>query len=293
MTPFHFRLIPLALVTVVLYLLATVSCEESGSSSPLARDTSGPQTIAPIEYSPALSHNHTTIYYVHRDTTYPVNNGIYRANVAQPDREPVVYGNFTRPTVDPGGDRVGFLDGSTIKYFDVDDDSIVSPPYNSGVVTGVFANDTLVVVQIAGNKITTFNTDFPDTVDGYDISLHDTDTILFVRQVSSTQYAIIKKAVTDGGEVTFHTIVSAFPVRWPTIYRTTNRLAYSVQNGSRYAVTTADVSGPTTHVIDTTAYPQTRLIGYDALLYTKDDGRFYNSRFDGSFEFMFLPSVSP
>jgi hypothetical protein len=293
MTVLRFRLIPLALVTAAWYLLTIASCDERGASSPLARDTTGPQTIAPIEYSPALSHNYTTIYYVHRDTTYPVNNGIYRANVAQPDREPVVLGNFTQPTVDPGRDRVGFLDGSTIKYYDEDDDSVVTPPYPSGVVSVVFVNDSLVAAQVAGNKITTINADFPDTVDGYDVVLHDTDTILFVRNVSPTQYEIIKRAVTDGSEIVFHTISSNLPIRWPSIYRTTGRLAYAAQSGNRYAITTTDISGPSSHVIDTTTYPKSCLIGYDALLYTKESGRFYNSRFDGSFEFMFLPSVSP
>jgi hypothetical protein len=252
-----------------------------------AVDTSRPHrpTGPPIESDPKITFDRTTIYYVHTDTLYPENNGIYRANAANPLRNKVVDGlTVTSPSASPDESTVAYLENGLLRMYDVAADSVIDPGIDSVFSTFFFVTgdqlitttaDRIFLIEIASFSLHQFR-------DGRSASPDISDFFHWIDQEPGQSPSVTLTRVSlDSNEIAFQ-YPGAASIRAISRYANTDRYAYVTGGSAPYTVWTRANGTGLTHSIASTTFPHVLMAGYDVVIFTGDDGRFDQSNFDGT-----------
>lgn len=270
------------IIVVGLILVSVlVGCEEKAIVSGPPRKPSGP----PIETDPSLNFARNTIYYVHTDTLYPENNGIYRANAANPLRYKIVDGlTVTCPSASPDESKIAFLDNGLLRFYDVSGDRVSDLDIDSIFSTIFYVNGEQLIGEI-NNRIYLVNLSDSTVAlfrDGIAPSPDRAGFFLWVYQGPGPEKDIVLTSVPLDSNETAFAYNAGEAIQAVSRYLNSDRYAFVTGSGSTLVVRTRIGSTGQTYAVTTTKYPTALLVGFDRVIFTGDDGRFYQSNFDGS-----------
>ena len=248
-----------------------------------------PQGPYPIETEVSLTPDREYIYYISTDTVVSGKNGIYRARVSIPVREPVLLGDSLHsPVVSLNSSTLAYIDSGRVHYYNLVDKVIQPSALIDSFESVIFVNDTLLVaardrwLYLINEKQQT-STFFAY---GWDPTFVARDTFVYWKGFDST-YIIIRTDIDKSYPQTLYNLKTGATPRWPTFDKGLNRIAYGVEwhlEKHVYAVQVNDSA----HFIADVEYSKPYLIDYNRVIYTGPDGRFYQSDFYGEKSFPFI-----
>ena len=268
-----------SIVCLVCVLLA--ACGEKSIDTSRERTPTGP----PIETEPKLNFAGNTVYYVHTDTLYPENNGIYRANAANPLRYKVVDGlTVTSPSASPDESKIAFLDNGLLRIYNAASKSVTNLGIDSAFSTVFFVYGDQLIGEIH-NRIYIVNL-VDSTVSLYREGIRPSPDragfFLWLDLKAGSEKDIVLTSVPlDSNETAFE-YNEPIAIQYLSRCANTDRYAFVTGNGPTYTVCTRLGGSAGVSTIQTTAHPWVLMVGYDVLIFTGDNGRFYQSNFDGT-----------
>jgi len=286
------------------FILLISSCGEdenvpviSGGSS---SDSNEPDHYT-VEFEPALSIDGDEVYFVATDSLFPQKHGIYRARVASPQRVQLFEGHgFHSPVAAPDGFTLAFLSGGVVYYLDIADSSISAAGFDGHYEAVVYINDSI-VVACAANLMYLINVnDSSDTrfSSGSDPTFYAPNQFVCLSERTTGVWDIRRvtyRNITEGDQFTddtLATITSDGRIRWVSLEPSTDRYVYVEQVGGINSVYTGQIGVQERNFIATTDHAKPLMLGFNLLIYSGPDGRFYQSTFDGRTQVPFWHGIT-
>jgi len=278
-------------VGLVVVLLVAVSCNKEYPVIISGGD--GPTTSAnySIETEPTLSPDGQFLYYIAMDTLLPEKNGVYCAQISAPRREQLLAGAAMHsPSASFDRSTVAFLAGGVLNYLDAGDESSSPAGVPLSLQTVIYINDSM-LVGCSGTRLYLVNSGdstFSEVGTGTDPTFYAPDQFIALLAVQTGSYLILKFTVRFlDGEIsttidTLDALTSNGRIRWVSLDPGGSRYVYVEQLDEENRVTTGQVGSSVRYSIATTDYLKPCMLGFNKLIYSGPDGRFYQSTFDGS-----------
>ncbi len=287
----------LTILTAVLSLALGCSNDEAAIySSPSNGNEPPPINNYTVEVEPTPSANRGFIYYIARDPSDPTDAGIFRVNLINARREKLLDGRgYHSPTVSLDNSRIAFLSSSQIRYYLFGLDSVVTSAVTATYTSIVFINDTLLVGQSASglylinesSQRTTF------LAAGYDPTMLARDTVVYLRQASTSSYELMMQNVNSSEPFRVTLINSSATPRWASIEPSRRRFAYVLEDAFSKQLFSAEKTTGALNEITATNHSKAHIYGPDQIMYSSPDGRFYRSNFEGTVLTPFWPAENP
>jgi hypothetical protein len=259
-----------------------LSCgdEYYGPGGPSGQDP-GPYSI---ETEASISPDGDYIYYIADDTITVIYSGIYRALIANPVREKILYGHsYHSPTVNFDDKTVAYLDSGIVNYYDFSLDS--GYVYDSGTTFNslMYINEDILLAGRSDSFFIVYDSGqsyFLKT--GRDPTFTAPDTFVYIDRTDSIHYHIIKYGLpfSPNPETLLTLETTAWP-RWPSYHAPSNRIVYGLEYYHQKFIYTFRPGDSSFFFLDSSTYSKPLILKDNLIIYTGPDGRFYKTDSQG------------
>lgn len=270
--------------------MLVVSCSEKKPVTSSGGGSNGNESYYRIEIEPSLSFDRSTILMVRADTLLKTLNGIYSAQINNPIRiEEYLGKNITSPTLAVNSKIVAFLQNSRLYIYNKSLDSIYLFPIERSFQKILFINDTL-LIGAYHEEIYSLNyplLDIDTIASGFLPTAYITDTIAYLLADSPSRYLLYLLPISQEPNKNslannpIDTIYASRPESFG-IEPSMNRYCYSIWNGQEYVIYAGGPGNETDHQVAKSDFSGVVMLDYNRIIYTGDDGRLYQTDFQGS-----------
>ena len=278
---------------IIIFFLIISLCGCSSKNIPFTDTTDNIDTYA-VETDVSLTLERTHIIMNRYLDNEPGVNGIYSAEVGNPNREKILAGDtYGNPVAALSIGFMAYLDNGRLKYYDINSKIISSSAYtapftslaliNDSIVAGC-RNDSLIIINRRTDSVVA-------SIIGYDPTTYRKDTLVFITYVSSNTYELNKLCLSsdDKAAVSFvplplDTVTQTTPVRWFSLEPGLNHYTIASVNDTGYSVYSGKVEPITQlhYIIAEIDRDRPLILAYNLIIFPGADGRYYKSAFDGS-----------
>ena len=283
-----FKLVWEPILKISALMMVIVACEDSFSPSK-PKPVPGPY---PIETEISLCPDRQYIYFVVTDTVTAGNNGIYRARISKPEREPILMGDSLHsPVISFNNQLLAFLKFGKIRYFRLPDQVEFSSTVMDSFNSMIFINDSLIVAcrDTALYFVNESNLTSTYYGRGWDPTLSDRDNFIYFGGTRAA-YRILEGNVNDDFATLREIIVTDAHPHWPTIIEDESKYVYGIEWVEQKFIYSL-ISGQKFTFIDSSKHSKPYLVNSDLILFTGPDGRIYSSDFEGTLSVPFIPEA--
>ncbi len=248
-----------------------------------------------FESEPTLSPDRQWVYFIATDTVTPANSGIYRAPISRPASETVLLGeSLHSPTIAPDNRTLAYLDAGEIEYYDLLSQTGSSANIRRAFESIQYINDSLLVAQ-ADSSVWLIN-DRRSMVShigrGRDPSALVGDTFIYLAPVDGTAGGIVK---CDASFAVRDTIFCIAPhdqpgsARWPAWDPAGSTMVWVYHTSSDTAVYVGQGQPSNNRRLAATTQRKALIVRPGTVIFTGNDGRFYQTDYTGSDPFLWWP----
>ena len=272
--------------TISSLFLLFFACSDENVSLNNGDDTDGIDYYT-REVQPSLSADRSFVYYISVDTISSSKNGIYSFSTATPRRVKILESNSYRSvSISANKRKLAFLDNGQIKYFVFYDSTLESSRFNetfNSVVT--VSNEILVGERNGFLYLIDEETGISDLGEGYDPTLYQIDTIVYLQHFVMEYYGIMMRDIKSDKPDTLKIIQVSGKPRWVSLEPLLRRFVYTVESTPYNLIYSGSIGSSTQYFIDSTTYLKALMLNFNLIIYPPlgTDGRFYQTTFDGSF----------
>lgn len=256
----------------------------SDSSDKALRDDPPPPSGPPIETDPALSFDRRFIMYVHTDTIYPTNNGVFLASTGNP----VPFRLFTHidawsPSANADISTAAFLDSSGLVYYNVGTKQFAQTPIDTNFTSVFFVSDSRLIGYRPGYIYTIDRSTHEVALlrNGLAPTFYQQNHLLWVNQGFGQSVSLVLTDLTTDSDSTLVAFDFGAPIVSISHIPGSGRIVLVTGTGP-YSIRTMTLPGTTTTLVATTQRPGAELTQYNEIVYTSNGGELWRCDFDGN-----------
>ena len=246
--------------------------------------TRPPLSGPPIETDGLLTANRQTIYYVHTDTAYPTNNGVYSVYAANPVPRKVFAGrDVVHPSGTPDASVVAFIDNQKLWYYSDVADTFAFSGIDTPLEYAFFISNTTLIgyqghqifeISLGSDSISLYRS-------GTGPSPHTYNTFLWLRDEGAFEKSIIITNYITGADSVLYTFDILSQVTSMSHFPSSDRLLM-VTGGGPYSIATVDLTTQVRTTLVTSQDNTGVFASYNEIVYTHDNGELWRCDYDGS-----------
>jgi len=266
---------------IVVGLLITMACSKTTDN--ITRPDPPPPSGPPIETEATLTPDRQYVYYVHTDTAYPDNNGVYRVSAANPVPYPIITGHTVNSPSTAGlGFVLAYIENDSLWYWGPLNDSVTFSGVDTVLERVFFIEGSLVIGYRNGRiyVLPNFSNQASFHRTGTAPGPHTSGTFVWLRDKPGPEVSIMISRLQPIEDSVLISFDLSAPVQRISHFPSSNR-AILVTGSGPYSIQALDLTNGQPTTLTTSQYPTGLMTAYDEVVYTGDDGELWRCDFDG------------